>query len=143
MWVGGGATAVRLADMHYIYCLPAEASPSASVPNEQRVKLQAHSFQRLRSELIAEMSLTELANEILRQSKILDEYIASEKFATPSLDMNGPLEFPITKSTPKNIKLARVSLLEATDKLHSLATGPAAMLVLPAIQVSVLSILYP
>lgn len=81
------------------------------------------------------MSFTKLADEISRHCRDLDAYIASENLPRPSLDGDGPLEFPITASTPDGIKSSRTRLLDITQTLHDLVAGPAAMIVWPALTV--------
>ncbi|TAQ90360.1 hypothetical protein B7494_g1301 [Chlorociboria aeruginascens] len=80
---------------------------------------------------IYQILLAKLADMISKQCKILDDYIASENLSEP-FNSTGPLEFPVTASTPKVIKSARSGLLHATKTLHDLTARPAAMLVWPA-----------
>lgn len=82
------------------------------------------------------MSFTKLGSEIQKHCMVLDAYIAAENLPMPSFDPSGPLEFPITSSTPKEVLESRQYVLDATRTLHDLTAGPAATLVWQALTVS-------
>jgi len=69
------------------------------------------------------MSFTELAQTILRDAKILDEFIAANDLPRPSLDVSGPA---MTQFTTKESLHAHAAVLANTHKLFYLAQGPAA-----------------
>ena len=67
------------------------------------------------------MSFTELAQSILQDAKILDQYVSSHKLPPPSFDVDGPAR---TIWTTKEAINAHAALLATTHKLSLLAQGP-------------------
>lgn len=70
----------------------------------------------------AHMSFTALAQVILRDAKILDEYIHDKGLPTPSTDPASP---PLFQPSGAAATAAQASLLAALHKLNHLAQGPA------------------
>lgn len=69
------------------------------------------------------MSFTKLAQNILQDAKVLDEFVAANGLPPPSLDADGPL---MTRFTTKESIHAHASILATAHKLFTLAQGPAA-----------------
>jgi hypothetical protein len=70
------------------------------------------------------MALSALAAEISKHAAILDEYIASNDLPAPSFSADGPLDFPIPSTASPELRASRTALLEATNSLFDLTTGP-------------------
>ena len=69
------------------------------------------------------MSFTELAERILQDAKVLDDFVAANSLPKPSLDADGPA---MTRFTTKESIHAHASIFATTHKLFTLAQGPAA-----------------
>jgi hypothetical protein len=67
--------------------------------------------------------LIELATEIADNTKILAEHLASKNVDTPSFDIDGLTELPISPAD-KDAYAARSSIISATKELHDLTVGP-------------------
>ncbi|KAF8541494.1 O-methyltransferase-domain-containing protein [Trichophaea hybrida] len=70
------------------------------------------------------MALSALAAKISKHAAILDEYIASNDLPAPSFSADGPLDFPIPSTASPELRASRTALLEATNSLFDLTTGP-------------------
>ena len=68
-------------------------------------------------------SLEGLTARIAESSKIISECIDQHGLPRLSLDADGPAGFPVPPTFPL-VHMARLALLEATNLLHRLVTGP-------------------
>ena len=67
--------------------------------------------------------LTQLADDISLNTKIITEYLAAKNLDAPSFDEDGLTELLISPAD-KEAFSARSKLVVATKELHDLATGP-------------------
>lgn len=67
--------------------------------------------------------MTQLSNDIAKNSKIITDYLSSKGLEAASFDVNGLDEFPIAPSDEVPFK-ARLELIAATKELHDVALGP-------------------
>ena len=83
----------------------------------------------------ASTKIVELARIISESTTIVDDYFNSHGLPTPSLGVEGPsrIEFPPKE---KEVALAHLRVLSATNELYKLMQGPTAMLM--EISVSIL-----
>ncbi|CZR64269.1 related to sterigmatocystin 7-O-methyltransferase precursor [Phialocephala subalpina] len=72
---------------------------------------------------MASNRLTELANAISENTKIITDYLASKNLSAPSLDADGLVELPISPAD-KDAWTARSKLVAATKELQVLTVGP-------------------
>lgn len=66
-------------------------------------------------------NMVELARIITRESEKLERYLRESGSAMPSLDIDGPANFP---KLPDEMQKARAEILRATKELEFLVTGP-------------------
>ena len=67
--------------------------------------------------------ITNLSNDIAKNTKILTEYLSSKGLEAASFDVNGLDAFPISPNDEVPSK-ARLDLIAATKELHDIALGP-------------------
>ena len=67
--------------------------------------------------------MTNLSNEIAKNTRILTEYLSSKSLEAPSFDVNGLDEFPVSPNDEVAFK-ARLDLIAATKELHDVTLGP-------------------
>jgi hypothetical protein len=67
--------------------------------------------------------ITDLSDEISKNSKILTDYLSSKGLEAASFDVDGLDEFPISAADEEPYK-ARLNLIAATKELHDLSVGP-------------------
>ncbi len=72
---------------------------------------------------MAATRLTELANSISENTKILTDYLAFKNLSAPSFDADGLTELPISPAD-KEAWTARSKLVAATKELQVLTVGP-------------------
>ncbi|CAG9953467.1 unnamed protein product [Clonostachys rosea f. rosea IK726] len=71
--------------------------------------------------------IAELANIIATQTKVVDDYLQSHNFSTPSFDSDGPKTLPIPASETE-ITRARYQVITCTEELNELMKGPTEVL---------------
>lgn len=71
--------------------------------------------------------LQALGLRIAENSRLVDEWLARNKFQTPTFDQNADDEFPSTAGDPA-VDAARLALLEDANTLHDLVLGPGEVL---------------
>lgn len=71
----------------------------------------------------ANPSLVGLADEITKNAKVLDEYIAKNGLPKPTFASDGPLSFPVPQDDHE-MQAARLALIGASRSLLELALGP-------------------
>ena len=67
--------------------------------------------------------ITDLSNEISKNSKVLTDYLSSKGLEATSFDVDGLDEFPISPADEEPYK-ARLNIIAATKELHDLSLGP-------------------
>jgi hypothetical protein len=67
--------------------------------------------------------MTNLSNDIAKNTKIITEYLSSKGLEAASFDVNGLDEFPIPPTDEAPFK-ARLELIATTKELHDIALGP-------------------
>jgi hypothetical protein len=67
--------------------------------------------------------MTELSNDIAKNTKIITDYLSSKGLEAASFDINGLDEFPISPTDDIPFK-ARLDLIAATKQLHDISLGP-------------------
>jgi hypothetical protein len=67
--------------------------------------------------------ITDLSDEISKNSKILTDYLSSKGIEAASFDVDGLDEFPISPADEEPYK-ARLKIIAATKELHDLSLGP-------------------
>lgn len=91
------------------------------------------------------MAFTALAREISKHCEVLDEFITNQKLEKPSFEDDGSLKAFINcidSADPDQVpnlgrvREARTRILDQTADLRDLVLGPAAMIVWPALTVS-------
>ncbi|CCX11100.1 O-methyltransferase-domain-containing protein [Pyronema domesticum] len=70
-------------------------------------------------------SLTQLAADVAKHAKILQDYIDANNLPQPAFDKDAPLDFPVPNGIPEQD--SRIALLEAAKALHDLAVGPTSL----------------
>lgn len=71
--------------------------------------------------------IVELSAIIAEKTKVVDAYFAKNGIPTPSFDIDGPPRVQIPPNE-KEASAAHIAVLDATEELHQLLTGPSAML---------------
>lgn len=71
--------------------------------------------------------IAELANIIATQTKVVDDYLQSHNFSTPSFGSDGPKTLPIPASETE-ITRARYQVITCTEELNELMKGPTEVL---------------
>ncbi|KAH9884618.1 S-adenosyl-L-methionine-dependent methyltransferase [Xylariomycetidae sp. FL2044] len=72
---------------------------------------------------MAQSRIVELSSRIAANTAILDGYLAENKLAAPSFDLDGPRDSLVPK-TEAGIERARIALIDDTAELRALALGP-------------------
>lgn len=72
---------------------------------------------------MAATRLTELANVISENTKIITEYLESKNVSAPTFDVDGLTELPISPAD-KDAWAARSKVVAATKELQALTVGP-------------------
>ena len=67
--------------------------------------------------------ITDLADKISINSKILTDYLASKGLEAASFDVEGLEEFPISSADEEPYR-ARLNVIAATKELHDITLGP-------------------
>jgi hypothetical protein len=67
--------------------------------------------------------MTQLSNDIAKNTKIITDYLLSKGVEAASFDVNGLDEFPIPPTDEVPFQ-ARLELIAATKELHDVALGP-------------------
>jgi hypothetical protein len=67
--------------------------------------------------------ITELSDEISKNSKVLTDYLFSKGLEAASFDVDGLDDFPISPADEEPYK-ARLNIIAATKELHDLSLGP-------------------
>lgn len=65
--------------------------------------------------------MAELAKIIAVETERLEKYMTENDLPLPSLDPNGPLDFP---KLPEDIQQSRMEIIFATRELEALVHGP-------------------
>jgi hypothetical protein len=71
--------------------------------------------------------IAELADIIVSETKVIDDYLQSHDLSTPSFDINGPLTLPIPDSAT-DITKAQYEVIACTEELNELMKGPSEVL---------------
>lgn len=73
------------------------------------------------------MSVQELGERIARNSAVVNKWLASKKYKSPSFHQDADQEFPSTADSPE-IESARLAVIDDTSALHDLIIGPGEVL---------------
>jgi hypothetical protein len=71
--------------------------------------------------LVNTEDLEQLAETCLATAKTIKQYLASNGLPQMTFDQNGPSKFP---AAPQDVSFARLTLLEAAQRLLDLTAGP-------------------
>jgi hypothetical protein len=72
-------------------------------------------------------SIPKLVNIIQENTAILNQYLETNELPRPTFSPKGPLQFPAPPDA-EEIQNARSAIISATQTLHDLLIGPAAIL---------------
>jgi hypothetical protein len=86
------------------------------------------------ADIMSTPSLTELAADVAKHAKILQDYIDANNLPQPAFDKDAPLDFPVPNGIPEQD--SRIALLEAAKALHDLAVGPTSLVMWAGMNVS-------